>query len=55
LYHLFSRGNDRNDIFVDDEDRSSFLTAVGEMFERFAIDVFSYGLMDNHFIFTAIH
>ncbi|MGD8290063.1 MAG: hypothetical protein PVF37_00065 [Desulfobacterales bacterium] len=55
LYHLFSRGNDRNDIFADNEDRSSFLTAVVEMSERFAIDVFSYGLMDNHFIFTAIH
>ncbi len=49
LYHLLSRGNDRNDIFADDEDRISFLDTVGEMSERFAIDIFAYVLMDNHY------
>jgi putative transposase len=48
LYHLLSRGNERSDIFVNDKDRSSFLDAVGEMSERFAINVFAYVLMDNH-------
>jgi putative transposase len=47
LYHLLSRGNERSDIFVNDKDRSSFLDAVGEMSERFAINVFAYVLMDN--------
>jgi putative transposase len=26
LYHLLSRGNDHNDIFLDETDRSSFLS-----------------------------
>jgi len=46
---LLSRGNERNDIFADDKDRDSFLDAVGEMSERFDIDIFAYVLMDNHY------
>ncbi|MHC4309773.1 MAG: transposase, partial [Planctomycetota bacterium] len=49
LYHLLSRGNAGSDIFVDDKDRSRFLDAVGEMSERFDIDIFAYVLMDNHY------
>ena len=49
LYHLMSRGNERSDIFMNDKDRSSFLDAVCEMSDRFAIDVFAYVLMDNHY------
>ncbi len=47
LYHLLSRGNERSDIFMDEKDLSSFLDAVGEMSERFDIDIFAYVLMDN--------
>jgi len=47
LYHLLSRGNERNDIFRNDKDRASFLDAVGEMSERYDIDIFAYVLMDN--------
>ena len=50
LYHLLSRGNQRSDIFMSDEDRSSFLDAVDERPERFAIDVFAYAMMDNHYL-----
>ena len=49
LYHLLSRGNESNDIFIDEKDRSSFLNTVGEMSERFNIDIFAYVLMDNHY------
>ena len=49
LYHLLSRGNEHSDIFIDETDRSRFLDAVGEMSERFDIDVFAYVLMDNHY------
>jgi len=49
LYHLLSRGNERSDIFMDEKDRSSFLDAVGEMSQRFDIDIFAYVLMDNHY------
>jgi putative transposase len=47
LCHLLSRGNESSDIFMTEKDRSSFLDAVGEISERFAIDVFAYVLMDN--------
>jgi REP element-mobilizing transposase RayT len=49
LYHLLSRGNAGSTIFVDNKDRSRFLDAVGEMSERFDIDIFAYVLMDNHY------
>ena len=49
LYHLLSRGNGRSDIFLNDKDRNSFLDVVGEMSERFDIDIFAYVLMDNHY------
>lgn len=49
LYHLLSRGNEGNDIFIDEKDRGNFLDAVGEMSERFDIDIFAYVLMDHHY------
>jgi len=48
LYHLLSRGKQHGDIFVNEKDRRSFLDTVGEMSERFDIDVFAYVFMDNH-------
>ena len=44
-----SRGNERKDIFRDDEDRKTFLNVIGEMSERYAVDIFAYVLMDNHY------
>ena len=49
FYHLLSRGNERSDIFLNDKDRTSFLDTVGEMSERYEIDIFAYVLMDNHY------
>ncbi|MBU3950057.1 MAG: transposase, partial [Proteobacteria bacterium] len=49
LYHVLARGNERKDIFQDDRDRLSFLKALGEMAERYGVDVFAYVLMDNHY------
>ena len=47
LYHVLSRGNGREDIYYDDQDRHLFLKTVGEMSERFEIDVYAYTLMNN--------
>ena len=55
LYHLLSRGNERSDIFINDKDRTSFLNAVGEMSERYDIDIFAYVLMDNHDLCASAH
>ena len=49
LYHVLSRGNDKQDIVIDDDDRKLFLDTAGEMGERFEIDLFAYVLMDNHY------
>ena len=49
LYHVFSRGNEKQNIVIDDDDRELFLATAGEMVERFAIDLFAYVLMDNHY------
>jgi putative transposase len=49
LYHVLSRGNERRDIFLDDDDRMLFLTGLAEAGERFAVDVLAYVLMGNHY------
>ena len=48
LYHLMSRGNDGQDIYLDDTDRNLFLETISEMSERFKVDIFAYVLMSNH-------
>jgi len=47
LYHVMSRGNEGNDIFVEDKDRQVFFKALSEISERFEIDIFAYVLMDT--------
>jgi REP element-mobilizing transposase RayT len=49
IYHVLSRGNERRDIFTGDADRRMFLDTIGEMAERFEIDIFAYVLMNNHY------
>jgi hypothetical protein len=49
FYHVFSRGNNQQDIFVTDDDRYLFLDTIGEMAKRFDCDIFAYVLMDNHY------
>jgi REP element-mobilizing transposase RayT len=49
LYHVLSRGNERRDIFFGDDDRRRFLDTLGDMAQRFEIDVFVYVLMGNHY------
>jgi len=49
LYHIFSRGNNQQDIYLADDDRYLFLDTIGQMSERYGIDIFAYVLMDNHY------
>ena len=37
LYHVLSRGNERQDIFIENDDRKVFLATVGDMSERFGL------------------
>ncbi len=49
LYHVFSRGNKKQNIFFDNDDRCLFLDTIGQMSERFDNNIFAYVLMDNHY------
>ena len=49
LYHVLSRGNERREIFYGDEDRRLFIATLGDMAERFGIDLYAYVLMNNHY------
>lgn len=49
LYHLTSRGDGQEDIFIRDDDRLSFLVVLGEVCERFNWTVHAYCLMGNHY------
>ena len=48
-YHLLSRGNERRDIFLGDDDRRLFLDTLAECCERFDLELFAYVLMSNHY------
>src|SRR6267143_5095116 len=49
IYHVMNRGNRREDIFIDDEDRRKFLTTLEEACQKTGWQVHAYCLMRNHF------
>lgn len=48
-YHVISRGDRREDIFRDDQDRESFLKALGDACHKTGWQIHAYCLMTNHF------
>lgn len=49
LNHVTSRGNARQNIFLDDEDRVAFLETLAEAVSRFGWICHAYCLMSNHY------
>jgi REP element-mobilizing transposase RayT len=49
LYHIFSTGNEKREIFHSAQDRVTFIYLAGRMAERFRIDLFAYVLMPNQY------
>ena len=49
VYHITSRGNAGEEIFLDDEDRSGFLATLGETVNRHGWVCHGYCLMSNHY------
>jgi len=49
LYHVTSRGDGREDIYLDDEDRELFLRVLGEVCDLFNWSVHAWCLMTNHY------
>lgn len=49
IYHVMNRGDRRELIFLDDEDRQSFLNTLGEACAKTGWQVHALCLMPNHF------
>ena len=49
VYHLTSRGNARQPVFADAQDRHAFLDTLAEVVARFGWRCHAYCLMDNHY------
>ncbi len=49
LYHVTSRGDRRDDIFYDDDDRLSWLEVFSHVCSRFNWRCYAWCLMDNHY------
>ena len=49
LYHVFARGDNKQRIYVDDEDCRSFLRLLGDTLARFEVNCSAYCLMINHY------
>jgi REP element-mobilizing transposase RayT len=49
LWHVTSRGNERREVFVDDDDRREFLRFLGRSVDLFGWKLHAWVLMGNHF------
>jgi putative transposase len=49
VYHVTARGDGREDIFLDEEDRQRFLAVLGHTIERCDWHCHAYCLMTNHY------
>jgi len=49
LYHVTSRGDHQDAIYLTDDDRSAYLEILGDVCERYNWIVHAYCLMDNHY------
>ena len=52
IYHVTSRGDRREPIFVDDDDRRALIGVVEQSMQRFDAEVLAYCLMGNHYHFV---
>jgi len=51
VYHVTSRGNAGNEIFLRPEDRETFLATLASVVKRFHRSCHTYCLMGSHFHF----
>ncbi len=49
VYHLASRGDRREPIYRDDEDRRQHLAVLAQAMDRFNASILAYCLMGNHY------
>ena len=49
VYHVMTRGGSRQRIFLDKPDYEAFVNTVGEIYDRWRVELFAYCLMGNHY------
>ena len=49
FYHVMNRGNRREAIFIDNQDRIRFYEIIGSIESRYKIIIYSFVLMSNHY------
>ena len=49
IYHVMSRGDRRQKIYLDDVDRQDFLKTLAETCQKTGFEIHAYCLMPNHF------
>jgi REP element-mobilizing transposase RayT len=49
FYHVMNRGNMRAEIFVDHEDRNNFYEILGNIEQKYGINIYVFVLMNNHY------
>ena len=47
-HHVTQRGNNRSQVFFDDDDRRFYLWTLAQYRRKHAVDIWGYFLMDNH-------
>ena len=53
-HHITQRGNYRQDVFLDDNDRIKYLSWIREYSDKYGLSILSYCLMQNHVHFIVI-
>ena len=53
-HHVTQRGNRRQDVFRDDQDRLKFIELLGRYTSRYQVEIWSYVLMTNHIHLIAV-
>jgi len=53
-HHVTQRGNRREEVFLDDEDRRRYLVLLLEYSEKHALEIWAYCLMTNHVHFVVV-
>ena len=49
FYHVFSRGLDRKQLFLDDRDKHTFLLILGDVLRTTGTRCYAFALMGNHY------
>ena len=53
-HHVTQRGDNRCEVFLEDDDRRFYLWTLAQYGRRYGVDIWGYCLMDNHVHFLAV-